>query len=109
MSNELESISIGAASERTARDSSLPFSRAWRGLLWSEWFAHSQLLLIFLAVWLVAVWTLPLFTHPGWVLILGALYAIMAGPIYGGGDVLEGCEEFTFALPPTRAERYFSR
>jgi hypothetical protein len=84
-------------------------SRVWKGLLWSEWFAHSQVLLIFLAVWLLAVWTLPLFTHPGWILLLGGLYALMAGPMYGGGDVLEGCEEFTFALPPTRSERYFSR
>jgi len=83
--------------------------RAWRGLLWSEWFAHSRLLLVFLGVWLVAVWTLPLFTHAGWILLLGALYALMAGPVYGGGDVLEGSEEFTFALPPTRGERYLSR
>ena len=83
--------------------------RAWKGLLWSEWYAHSQVLLIFLAVWLLAVWTLPLFTHPGWILILGGLYALMAGPMYGGADVLEGCEEFTFALPPTRTERFFSR
>jgi hypothetical protein len=82
---------------------------AWRGMLWAEWFAHSQLLLIFLAVWLVAVWTLPLFANPGWILLLGALYALLAGPLYGGGDVLEGCEEFTFALPPTRWERYWSR
>jgi hypothetical protein len=84
-------------------------ARAWKALLWSEWFAHSKLLLIFLAVWLVAVWTLPLFGNPGWILVLGALYALMAGPVYGGGDILEGCEEFTFSLPPTRAERYCSR
>jgi hypothetical protein len=83
--------------------------KAWRGLLWAEWFAHSRLLLVFLAVWLVAVWTLPLFTHAGWILLLGPLYALMAGPVYGGGDVLEGSEEFTFALPPTRGERYLSR
>lgn len=83
--------------------------RAWKGLLWSEWYKHSQVLLIFLAVWLLAVWTLPLFTHPGWILLLGGLYALMAGPMYGGSDVVEGCEEFTFALPPTRIERFVSR
>ena len=94
-----------AQAERETRGS----GRAWKGLLWSEWYAHSQVLLIFLAVWLLAVWTLPLFTHPGWILILGGLYALMAGPMYGGADVLEGCEEFTFALPPTRTERFFSR
>jgi hypothetical protein len=102
-------IAIAAPKQPAAAPRVKPFSRAWKGLLWSEWFAHSQLLLIFLAVWLLAVWTLPLFTHPGWVLILGPLYAIMAGPIYGGGDVIEGCEEFTFALPPTRVERFLSR
>jgi hypothetical protein len=104
-------IIIAAAEEQHAQraETVKPPTRVWRGLLWSEWFAHSQLLLIFLAVWLIAVWTLPLFTHPGWVLILGPLYAMMAGPIYGGGDILEGCEEFTFALPPTRGERYGAR
>jgi hypothetical protein len=102
-------IAIAAAEQPATEAPVKPSVRVWRGLLWSEWFAHSQLLLIFLAVWLIAVWTLPLFTHPGWVLVLGPLYAIMAGPIYGGGDILEGCEEFTFALPPTRAERYGSR
>jgi hypothetical protein len=97
---------------KTERRRELPRNvrpRAWRALLVSEWFAHSRILLVFLGAWLVAVWTLPLFTHAGWVLLLGALYALIAGPIYGGGDVLEGCEEFTLALPPTRTERFLSR
>lgn len=81
----------------------------WKGLLWAEWFAHSQLLLVFLSVWLVGVWVLPLFAHPGWILLLGGAYALLAGPAYGGGDVLEGCEEFSFALPATRSERYRAR
>src|SRR5678815_193701 len=102
-------IAIAAADPPAAAAPVKPSARVWRGLLWSEWYAHSQVLLIFLAVWLLAVWTLPLFTHPGWILILGGLYALMAGPMYGGADVLEGCEEFTFALPPTRTERFFSR
>src|SRR5262245_63952012 len=96
-------IAIAAAEQPASAAPVKPFSRAWKGLLWSEWFAHSQLLLIFLGVWLIAVWTLPLFTHPGWVLILGPLYAIMAGPIYGGGDILEGWREITFELPPAAA------
>ena len=83
--------------------------RVWRALLWCEWFAHSQTLLIFLGVWLVAVWTLPLFTHSAWILLLGVVYALIAGPLYGGGDTLEGCEEFTFALPVTRGERFLAR
>jgi hypothetical protein len=83
--------------------------RAWKGLLWAEWYAHSKLLLCFMVLWLLLVWILPLFTHPGWILLLGGIYAIFAGPAYGGGDVLDGSEEFTFALPPTRAERYGAR
>lgn len=82
---------------------------AFRGLLWAEWFAHSQLLLVFLGMWLIGVWLLPLFAHAGWILVLGGIYALLAGPAYGGGDVVEGCEEFSFALPATRSERYVAR
>lgn len=83
--------------------------RAIQGLLWCEWFAHSRLLLFFLAVWLICVWVAPLFVHPGWIVMFGLAYAMIAGPAYGGSDVIEGCEEFTFALPPTRAQRYLAR
>ncbi len=84
-------------------------SRVWLGLLWCEWFAHSRLLLLVLTSWLVAVWMLPLFAHPDWILVLGLIYAMLAGPAYGGGDVIEGCEEFSFSLPATRSERYLAR
>ncbi|MBI3417141.1 MAG: hypothetical protein HY043_17765 [Verrucomicrobia bacterium] len=83
--------------------------RVLQGLLWTEWFAHSKLVLAFLMFWLGAVWALPLAVHPGWILSLGFFYAFFAGPAYGGGDVIEGCEEFTFALPATRSERYLAR
>lgn len=91
-----------------------PGRTGWRwpvlqGLIWAEWFAHSKLLLTFVVLWLLSVWTLPLFAHPSWILLLGGIYAIFAGPAYGGGDVLDGSEEFIFSLPPTRAERYFAR
>lgn len=83
--------------------------RAWRALLWCEWFAHGKLLLLFLCAWLLLVWVLPFLAHPGWVLLFGGVYALVAGPAYGGGDVVEGCEEFTFGLPATRTERYLAR
>lgn len=97
--------------ESRARAEAAPRGKVspWRGLLWAEWFAHSRLLLIFLALWLAGVWALPLFAQPGWILLLGGIYALLAGPAYGGADVLEGCEEFVFSLPPTRAERYWAR
>ncbi len=95
----------GVATGTTARS---PL-RAWRALLWCEWFAHGKLLLLFLVAWLLLVWLLPFFAHPGWVLLFGGVYALVAGPAYGGGDVVEGCEEFTFGLPATRTERYLAR
>ena len=82
---------------------------AVHGLLWCEWYAHSKLLLFFLASWLACVWVLPLYANPAWILLFGALFALVAGPIYGGSDTLDGCEEYTFSLPPTRGERYCAR
>jgi len=107
--NRLEEISISEEATINVAPKEPADRSPWKGLLWAEWFAHSQLMLIFLAVWLVTIWTLPLFTHTGWILLLGLLYALMAGPVFGGSDVLEGCEEFTFALPPTRTERFAAR
>ena len=92
--------------------SETPAGNTWKtihGLLWCEWYAHSKLLLFFLAAWLACVWVLPLYANPAWILLFGALYALLAGPIYGGTDTIDGCEEFTFALPPTRGERYLAR
>jgi len=79
------------------------------GLLWAEWFAHSRLLLVFLVLWLVAAWVVPLFAHPGWVMVISFLYALVAGPAYGGSDAVDDCEEFTFSLPATRSDRYLAR
>ncbi len=83
--------------------------RTWRGLLWSEWFAHARMLLFFLVAWIAAVWLLPLVVHPLWILMLGAGYALVAGPAFGGADVAAGCEEFTFALPAPRGRRFVAR
>ncbi len=80
-----------------------------RGQLWCEWYVHSKLLLGFLIAWVAGVWLLPLCASPDWILLFGGAYALLAGPIFGGTDTLEGCEEFTFSLPPTRRERYTGR
>ncbi len=83
--------------------------RYWPGLIWSEWFTHSRLLLVFIWGWLAAVWLLPLVAHPLWVLIVGVVYALIAGPAFGGSDVIHGCEEFIFTLPATRDHRFLAR
>lgn len=83
--------------------------RLWKGLLWNEWFAHSRLVVVFLFVWLGAVWLLPLVLHPLWILVVGVLYALVAGPAFGGADVIDGSEEFAFSLPTTRSQRFLAR
>lgn len=83
--------------------------RAFRGMLWCEWFAHSRVVLFFIALWLLCVWFVPLAGHPGWILLLGVVYAIVAGPLFGGSDLIAGCEEFSFALPLTRGQMYLTR
>jgi hypothetical protein len=83
--------------------------RLWRSLVWSEWFLHSRLLLCFLLGWLAVVWLLPLVAHPLWVLGVGFVFALVAGPAFGGADVIHGCEEFSFAFPPTRTQRFTAR
>ena len=81
----------------------------WSGLVWGEWYAHSRLLLFFLGAWLLTVWILPQFTNPGWILVYGCIYALVAGPAMGGKDVLEGCEEYAFSLSATRREWFLAR
>ncbi|MHC4249016.1 MAG: hypothetical protein ACYS9X_07805 [Planctomycetota bacterium] len=83
--------------------------RVFRGLLWREWLAHGEAVLGFLAAYLVLGWVLEIFFHPGFVLAFGAILAMFAGVAFGGGDAAEGSEEFAFALPPTRGERYVAR
>jgi hypothetical protein len=100
-----------ARAETAATDTSgrsLPLG-VWRGLLWCEWFAHGKLLLLFIVAWLLCVWVLPFFAHPGWILLFSLVFALIAGPAYGGGDVVEGCEEFSFSLPATRTARFMAR
>lgn len=81
----------------------------WRRLVWSEWFAHAHLLVFALLGWLAVVWTVPLFAHPLWVLAPGILFSVIAGPAFGGADVIHGVEEFSFAFPVTRSERFLAR
>ena len=83
--------------------------RTLRGLLWREWLAHGGIVLGFLAAYLVLGWVLLIFFHPGFVLAFGVILAMFAGVTCGGGDAAEGSEEFAFALPPTRGERYVAR
>ncbi len=86
-----------------------PPIRIWRALLWGEWFSHSRLLLASLVAWLLTVWFLPLVAHPVWILAFGVVFAAIVASAFGGADVIQGCEEFAFAMPATRAQRYGAR
>jgi hypothetical protein len=83
--------------------------KSLRGQLWCEWYAHSRFLLTCIAFWLVAIWVLSLCADPAWMLLFAGVYALWAGPRFGGSDTIDACEEFTLALPPTRGERYATR
>ena len=107
--NEMEPKRVPLPTSTESRGSRWSGVRAFYGLLWCEWYAHGKLVLFVLAAWVASVWILPLYINPAYILIFGALFAVVAGPIYGGSDTSKGCEEFTFALPPTRAERYLAR
>lgn len=83
--------------------------RFWTGLLWGEWFAHARLILGVVLLWLVAVWFLPIFAHPSWILALGGVFGVVGGPVFGGSDVMGGCEEYSFSQPATRRQRFDAR
>ena len=99
-------ISSELAPTTPARHSQLP--KLGR-LLWCEWFSISRFMLVALCFWLLAIWVIPHVGNPQWILLSGLCYALLAGPLLGGGDILDGTEEFTATLPPTRTERYFAR
>jgi len=80
-----------------------------KGLLWREWLAHRNLLLGFLVAWLVLLWVLGIFFHPGFLIAFGVIFAFVVGPRLGGADAAEGSEEFSLSLPPTRSQRYLVR
>jgi hypothetical protein len=107
--NEIEERIVSLPVQAESKSSVWNGLRAFAGLLWCEWYAHAKFLIFFLLAWLAAVWVLPLYANPACILLLGAVFAVVAGPVFGGSDTSEGCEEFTFALPPTRTQRYLAR
>ena len=80
----------------------------FRGLMWRHWLAGRWVIFAAMITLLTGGWALMLFHHPGWIIATGSLLAILAGLVFGGSDVSDGSEEFAFALPPTRSQRYLS-
>lgn len=81
----------------------------FNGLLYREWLQHGNAILNMVGIWIVCLWVLPVFYNPGWILAFGVLYSAYIAPRLAGSDTIEGSQEFTFTLPPTRKQRYFLR
>jgi hypothetical protein len=80
-----------------------------RGLLVGEWLVHRWWMSTALLAWFVCTWILFMFLMAKELQTVGILAGLLAGMVLGRADVSEGCEEFTFSLPPTRSQRYSAR
>ena len=60
-------------------------------------------------VWLVGLWILVLFQHPAWLIAIGLWHVLFISPTQAGRDIIDGTEEFSFALPPGRTPLYVAR
>lgn len=86
---------------------------SWRSeftaVLRHEWKPLRRLHGWFGIIWLLGLWIVPVFNHPGWLLALGLVYVWAVVPSLAGSDVLDGTEEFSFSLPPGRGMLYAAR
>jgi hypothetical protein len=83
--------------------------RIVKGIFQQDWLAHGNFFLWILAIWLIGQWVLMVFANLAWVTVFGMVLAKFMGAALGGKEAREGSEEFTFALPPTRGQRYLVR
>lgn len=83
--------------------------RVWTALALRQWVAFGSLHIGFLVAWLVALWVLQLVAHPGWLIAFGLLYTVLVTPGMAGADIMDGTEEFSFALPPGRRAIFLTR
>jgi hypothetical protein len=88
----------------------IPSDRSvWLALLAAEWRTWRNGLIGLTLLWVIGFWILLLFSHPGFLLGIGLLYCILLAGAHGGSDVIDGTEEFSFALPPGRGPLFLAR
>lgn len=88
----------------------IPSDRSvWLALLAAEWRSWRNGLIGLTLLWVIGLWILLLFSHPGFLLGIGLLYCILLAGAHGGSDVIDGTEEFSFALPPGRGPLFLAR
>ena len=78
------------------------------GLIGGAWLAHRTMVLWAVTIWVLAAWVLVLLFHPGFILAMGMIYAMLAGTLFGGTQTLWGTQEYALSLPPTRGQRYWA-
>ena len=82
---------------------------AWLALLENEWRRHRHALTGLLLFWIIGFWILLLLPHPAFHMVVCLLYCVLfAGP-QAGADVMDGTEEFSFALPTGRGPLFLAR
>jgi len=98
-----------SAAARTAASANGTTRSIMRGLIWRERQLHGSLVDAYVAIWVIGIWALRLIDHPAVLALFGFLLAAQLGSRLGSSEWKEGAEEFLFALPPTRRQRFWIR
>jgi uncharacterized membrane protein len=78
-------------------------------LIRQEWRLCRGLVIPLAMIWVIGLWVLVIFSHPAWLLVLGLLHVMLISPNQAGRDIMDGTEEFSFALPSGRSPLYLAR
>lgn len=78
-------------------------------LIHQEWKSCRGTIIGLSVLWIIGLWVLVIFHHPVWLMIIGLIYVLAVSSSQGGRDVIDGTEEFSFALPPGRGPLFISR
>jgi hypothetical protein len=62
-----------------------------------------------LLAWVIGLWILVLFNHPGFMLAIGLIYVVLFAGQQAGLDIVNGTEEFSFSQPTGRGPLYLAR
>lgn len=93
--------------------STSPASFTYRAILCNlirqEWYLSRGPVILLATIWLVGLWVLVIFNHPAWLLAIGLCHVLFVSPGQAGRDIIDGTEEFSFALPPGRSPLYLAR
>lgn len=93
----------------TRPSNTLSDRRILRNLISQEWCLCGGSVMTLAMAWLIGLWLLVIFSHPGWLVAIGLWHCVTITPAQAGHDVLDGTEEFSFSQPPGRAPLYLAR